>query len=215
VPPDGFLRGLRQICDTHGLVLIFDEIYTGFGRTGRMFACEWEGVVPDIMCVGKAMGGGFPVSAAIGTPEIMQSWGASRGEAVHTQTFLGNPLGCAMGMAALDVLVEEDWPARVERRGAALRTRLEQLAEKHPELIGEVKGRGFMQGIDLIRDGEPDGGFALKLMDACRAHGYLVLPSGVYGNILAVTPPFVITDEQLDAFMDVFESVVEKESATR
>jgi 4-aminobutyrate aminotransferase-like enzyme len=215
VPPYGFLLGLRQICDEHGLVLIFDEIYTGFGRTGRMFACEWEGVVPDIMCVGKAMGGGFPISAAIGTPEVMRSWGASRGEAVHTQTFLGNPLGCAMGLAALDVLVEEDWPTRVAARGDALAERLEGLAARFPQVIGEVKGRGFMLGVDLVRDGKPDGAFALALMDACRQAGYLVLPSGVWGNVLALTPPFVITDEQLDGFMNVLESAVEKEASTR
>lgn len=215
VPPSGFLRGLREICDEHGLVLIFDEIYTGFGRTGRMFACEWEGVEPDILCVGKAMGGGFPISAAIGTPTVMGSWGASKGEAVHTQTFLGNPLGCAMGLAALEVLVEEDWPARVDARGAVLRSRLEALAERYPSVIGDVKGRGFMQGIDLVRDDKPDGGLALELMDRCRSSGFLVLPSGVWGNILAVTPPFVITDAQLDGFLNVLETAVEKAATTR
>lgn len=217
VPPDGFLTGLREICDDHGLVLIFDEIYTGFARTGRLFACQWEGVEPDILCVGKAMGGGFPISAAIGTPEIMQSWGASRGEAVHTQTFLGNPLGCAMGLAALEALEKEQWAERVDTRGAALAARLGELADRFPSVIGEVKGRGFMIGLDLVAgpDRQPDGGLALSLMDQCRQAGYLVLPSGVWGNVLAVTPPFVITDEQLDGFVTVLETAVEKAASSR
>jgi 4-aminobutyrate aminotransferase-like enzyme len=104
VPPSGFLAGLREVCDRHGIVLIFDEIYCGFGRTGRLFACEHEGVLPDLLCAGKAMGGGFPISACIGRPDVMASWGASKGEAIHTQTFLGNPIGSAMAAAS-------SWPS--------------------------------------------------------------------------------------------------------
>lgn len=206
VPPDGFLGGLRQICDDHGLVLIYDEIYTGFGRTGSLFACEHDGVLPDIMCVGKAAGGGAPVSAAIGTADVMGSWELSSGEAIHTSTFLGNPLGCAMGKAAVETIVADDWPAKVKRRGRELRARLGQLAAEF-DAIGDVRGRGLMLGVDLVEDRssrEPNGALALALMDWCRSRGYLLLPSGTHGNVIAITPPFVITDEQLDGFFEVF-----------
>lgn len=210
VPPAGFLGGIREICDELGLVMILDEIYTGFGRTGDMFACEREGVVPDVLCVGKAMGGGFPLSAAIGRPAVMQSWGASSGEAIHTSTFLGNPLGCAMGIAALEVLQRDDWPAVVRTRGDALRTDLDALAGRH-EGVGCVRGRGFMLGLELVRDTstrEPDPTRALAVTDACRRAGYLVLPSGIWGNVVAVTPPFPITDDQLDGFLAALDAAL-------
>ncbi|QDG52618.1 aspartate aminotransferase family protein [Persicimonas caeni] len=208
VPPPGFLAGLRELCDEFGLVLIFDEIYTGLGRTGDLFACEHVDVIPDIMCIGKAMGGGFPISAAIGRPEVMGSWGLSSGEAIHTSTFLGNPLGCAMAKAAIATIVEEEWPRKVRERGEALLDRLNGLARRFPTVIGDVRGRGLMLGIDLVEDAatrEPNGALALALTDYCRKHGYLVLPSGVYGNVLALSPPFVISDAQLDGFFEVFE----------
>jgi len=206
VPPPGFLRGLRDICDEFGLVLIFDEIFTGLGRTGELFACEYDGVIPDILCIGKSMGGGFPISAAIGRPAIMNSWGASSGEAIHTSTFLGNPLGCAMASAAIRTLIAEDWPARVRQRGKAWLQRLDALRQQFPDLIGEVRGRGLMLGIDLVKDAasrQPAGHAAMALTDFCRQRGYLVLPSGVDGNVLALSPPFVITDAQADAFFAV------------
>lgn len=198
VPPDGFLAGVRELCDRHDVVMILDEIYTGFGRTGAMFACQHDDVVPDILCVGKAMGGGFPISAAIGTPEVMDSWGASRGEAIHTQTFLGNPLGCAMALAALDVLVNDDWPAQVAKLG-------EQLTGELVDRGFVVRGRGLMLGVELR-----DGGTALAVMDHCRAQGYLVLPCGAAGDVLAITPPFVVTPEQTYGFLNALEKAVEK-----
>ena len=102
VPPPGFLAGLRELCDEHGIVLVFDEIYTGLGRTGRWFACEHEGVVPDIMTIGKALTGMLPLSAAIGSPAVMEAWPPSTGEAIHTSTFLGNPISCAAALAQLE-----------------------------------------------------------------------------------------------------------------
>ncbi len=207
-PPPGFLTGLRELCDERGLVLIFDEIYTGFGRTGDLFACDREGVVPDILVVGQAMGGGFPISAAIGTEAVMSSWGLSSGEAVHTSTFLGNPLGCAMAIAALDVVVGEDWPARVRRRGEEIRKRLEVLARRYSSRVGRVRGRGLMLGLEFVADQEartPDGGLAVALTDFCRRRGYLVLPSGRYGQVLALSPPFVVNDVQWEGFFQVLD----------
>lgn len=208
VPPDGFLRGLREIADDFGIVLIFDEIFSGLGRTGRMFACEYEGVTPDILCVGKSLGGGFPLSAAVGTQEIMAGWGNSPGESIHTSTFLGNPLGAAMGIAVIDELVHEDWPAKVARDGVSKMADLERL--RTFSCVGDVRGRGLMIGIDFITStGAPDGAACLQLMAGLRAEGYLVVPSGVYGNVLGLSPPFVLTDEQWDGFMHALEKHVE------
>ena len=211
VPPDGFLRRLREICDARDLVLIFDEIFTGFGRTGELFAAEREGVVPDVMCLGKGMGGGFPISAAIGRPDIMEAWELSSGEAIHTQTFLGNPLGCAMASAAVSEIVDREWPDRVAERGETLGDRLREIADRHPDRVGDVRGSGFMWGLDLVEEGDPtkpDAELALELVDRLRDRGYLALPSGVHGNVLAVTPPFVATDAQLEGFLQSVDAVL-------
>lgn len=207
-PPPGFLGDLRRICDERGMVLIFDEIYTGFGRTGQMFACEHEQVWPNVLCVGKALGGGVALSAAIGTPQVMGSWGSSSGEAVHTSTFLGNPLSCAMASAVLDELEAQRWPQRVAEIGEVWRARLDALQEEFPGLIGCIRGKGLMLGIDFIEDvatRRPHPSAAIELMDRCRQRGYLVLPSGVHGNILALSPPFVMTSAQRDGFFDVLK----------
>jgi 4-aminobutyrate aminotransferase-like enzyme len=212
VPPEGFLQGLRDLCDRHELVLIFDEIYTGFGRTGDLFACNRQGVVPDILCTGKAMGGGAPMSAAVGRPEVMESWGASQGEAIHTQTFLGNPLACAMAKAAVDTIVDDDWPSRVRERGEALAGKLESLAARWPDRIADVRGRGMMWGLEVVEPGpgaEPDGNTVRRLMDFCRQSGYLFLPSGTHGNVVGLTPPFVASEQQIDGFLDAFERGLE------
>ncbi len=117
VPPDGFLRGLRDLCNVHGVVFIADEILTGFGRTGMMFAVENEGVLPDVICVGKALAGGFPLSATIGARAVMDAWPPSAGEALHTSTYLGNPMGCAAALANLNEIERLDVPCRATRLG--------------------------------------------------------------------------------------------------
>jgi len=213
VPPDGFLSGLRQIADDFDLVLIFDEIFTGFGRTGKLFACDWEGVVPDILCVGKALGGGFPLSAAIGTPDVMQAWGNSSGESIHTQTFLGNPLGCAMGLAFLNELTSGGWLERVQSMGARMTQDLESMIDSG---IGQVRGRGMMLGLEFVKpDGSPDGMKSLRICADLLSHGYLVLPSGAYGQVLGLSPPFVLTEEQWGGFFATLKNCVENQSLSR
>lgn len=217
VPPPGFLAGLRQIADEFGLVLIFDEIFTGLGRTGALFACQSEGVTPDILCIGKSMGGGFPISAAIGRAEVMNSWGTSSGEAIHTSTFLGNPLGCAMAHAAIQTLIDQGWPQKVRVRGEQWLERLRDLQRQFPRVVGDVRGRGLMLGIDLVEaplTRQPHPNLALAITDYCRQRGYLVLPSGVFGNVLALSPPFVITDTQADAFFQVLHDALAELTAT-
>jgi len=182
VPPDDFLANLRKFCDEHGLVLIFDEIYTGFCRTGRWFACEHWSVTPDVVCVGKAMAGGFPISACIGRREIMDSWPESNGEAIHTSTFLGNPLGCAAALGSIREMKRMKLDKRSEDLGEWLAKRLEK--------IGKVRGKGLMLGLEV--------GNAVPLVEKLLQHGILALPEGDHNEILGLTPPLVITKRQLE-----------------
>ena len=192
VPPDDFLPKLRAFCDQHGLVLIFDEIYTGFCRTGKWFACEHWGVVPDIVCVGKAMAGGFPMSACIGRADVMDSWPETNGEAIHTSTFLGNPLGCAAALAAIGEMKRMKLEGRSRELGDWLTKRLGN--------IGSVRGKGLMLGFEV--------GNAVPIVEKLLQRGILALPEGDRGEILGITPPLVITEKQLDYCVDVVEELV-------
>jgi 4-aminobutyrate aminotransferase-like enzyme len=191
VPPDGFLKILREWCDTVGAVLIFDEIYTGFWRTGKMFACEWEGVVPDLICLGKALSGGFPISVCVGRSEVMDAWPVSKGEALHTSTFLGNPMGCAMSIEAIRKYREPQTEAMVaaasERLGSGLRT-LEDLA-----CVKGIRGRGLMMGVAT-----DSGDRVLEAVKGLLRDGVIALPDGPEGDVIAFTPPFAISDDEID-----------------
>ncbi|MEJ2215544.1 MAG: aminotransferase class III-fold pyridoxal phosphate-dependent enzyme [Gemmatimonadota bacterium] len=204
VPPHGFLAGLRELCDERGIVLIFDEIYTGFGRTGRWFACQHEGVTPDIMTVGKALTGALPLSAAIGTPDVMAAWPPSEGEAIHTSTFLGNPLACAAALAQLDVIEKGGLVQRAEAMGATLRDWLEGWAAREPR-IRELRGLGLMQGVRLAGAQAGDAAaLAARTAASALRQGVLLLPEGE-GDVLAVTPPLVITEPQLLEALHIVE----------
>ncbi|HSU17704.1 aspartate aminotransferase family protein [Longimicrobium sp.] len=212
VPPDGFLPGLRRICDQRGLLLIFDEIYTGFGRTGRWFAGEHWGVTPDILCVGKGMTGGMPFAACIGTGAVMEAWPKSKGEAIHTSTFLGHPLGCAAALASISVLRDERLVERSAELGARILSRLGEMTEDHPR-VGEVRGLGMMIGIELVRDREtrePAPELAGRIVIETLRRGILTLGGGIHGNVLSLSPPFVLTDEQADAALATLRDVLEQ-----
>jgi len=192
VAPDGFLGELRALCDREGWLLILDEVYTGFGRTGRWFACEHEGVVPDLLCVGKGLASGMPISACIGRANVMDAWPPSQGEALHTQTFLGHPPSCAAALASLAALEEEKLVERAAEDGAAalafLRARAHGLAR-----VAEVRGRGLMLGIECDSPA--------TAQRACRAalgRGVILLPSGDDGRVLSLTPPLCIGREALE-----------------
>jgi 4-aminobutyrate aminotransferase / (S)-3-amino-2-methylpropionate transaminase / 5-aminovalerate transaminase len=191
-PPSGWLLGLRELCDRYGVLLIADEIFTGWGRTGDWFACDHEGVVPDIMCIGKAMSGGFPISACVARPHIMAAWGESTGEALHTSTFLGNPLGCAAALAAIGEMEDKNLPERARTVGAYFKERLRELQARHPDAIIEVRGRGLMLGIRLDSRER-----ALALMYDLLQRGLIVLPAGP-GDVLEFVPPLIIETEQID-----------------
>ncbi len=210
VPPDGFLPGLRRICDERGLLLILDEVYTGFGRTGRWFACEHENVVPDLLVVGKGLTGGLPFAACIGTAEVMDRWPPSSGEAIHTSTFLGHPLGCAAALASIAALRDERLVERSAALGARMLARLSAFAAGHPR-VAEVRGRGMMIGVELVRDRAsltPAPELVGRVVVEALRRGVLVLGGGIHGNVLSLSPPFVLTDEQADHALGVLEEIL-------
>ena len=198
VPPDWFLPELRARCNGQSRVLICDEIYTGIGRTGRWLACEHFGVTPDIAVIGKAVTGALPLSAAIGTSEIMSSWPESTGEAIHTSTFLGNPIACAAALAQIDEIDSRGLLQRAQQLGE----HIQQRARTWRSWAGlrAVRGVGLLQGVVL-----DDAASAFDVVNQCLRQGVLLLMEGTNANVLAVTPPAVITDAQLDFALDVLE----------
>jgi 4-aminobutyrate aminotransferase/(S)-3-amino-2-methylpropionate transaminase len=201
-PPEGWLRRLRDITARHGVLLIVDEIYTGFGRTGARFVCEAEGVVPDVLCVGKGMAGGFPISAAIGRGEVMERWAATGGESIHTQTFLGNPVGCAMALATIELIERDGLAARAGELGARSFAMLHNELAGHPR-VAEVRGRGLMLGVALrTADGAPWAGGGVAAMHALLDRGFIVSPAGPLGDVISLTPPLTIDEQQLEAGLE-------------
>jgi 4-aminobutyrate aminotransferase-like enzyme len=199
VPPDWFLPVLRSLANQFGAVLIFDEIYTGFHRTGRRFACDHWNVQPDLICVGKALTSGFPLAACVGRASVMDTaWPESTGEALHTSTFLGNPLGCRMALESLELLEAEPWSERVEKLGAYLENGLRKV-QGTSKRWGRIRGLGLMRGIEILDvEGKPDAGGAGLLVEAMLARGVILLSGGVEQNVLSFTPPFVISEEEID-----------------
>jgi 4-aminobutyrate aminotransferase-like enzyme len=196
IPPLDFLRLLRSICDRYKILLIFDEIYTGFNRTGTLFACDQFGVYPDILCLGKALTTGFPLSACVGRAEIMDAWPKSAGEALHTTTFLGNPVGCAMALASIDLHLNPETGDQVRKIG---RYFLQQLRSLRHSSIGNIRGLGLMIGVELVDSrGNPDGNRATQIMNQALQEGLILLGGGPEGNVLSFTPPFCISTEEID-----------------
>ncbi len=196
VAPHGLLQGLRTLCDRAGALLIVDEIFTGCGRTGAMFACEHEGVLPDLLCVGKALGGGLPIAACLGRAAAMAAWGPSTGEALHTSTFLGHPLASAAALATLGVLRDEQVPQRAAHDGLRWAAELHRALGDHAA-VAQIRGKGLMWGIELRGPaGEPGGALAWQAVLGCLRRGVLVLPCGPAGDVLQLTPPVCVTAEQ-------------------
>jgi 4-aminobutyrate aminotransferase-like enzyme len=197
VPPPDFLPLLRRLCDEHKALLVLDEIYTGFGRTGKWFACEHSGVVPDIICLGKALTGGFPLSACVGRADVMDAaWPASRGEAIHTSTFLGNPVGCAMALAQINEIRENKLPERAAKLGEFLIGELSKVQSQMANVA--ARGLGLMAGLDLrLANGTPDGERAMRVIKAMLRQGFILLPEGEHGNVISFTPPLTIAKTQL------------------
>ena len=203
VPPAGFLRGVRALCDRFEAVMIVDEIYTGLGRTGPMFACEREDVVPDILCIGKALAGGVPLSAAIGRPAIVDAWPASTGEALHTSTFLGNPVACAAALAVLDEFERTPLLASVVAREPQLRAALEGL-RRHP-IVRDVRGVGMLWALEF-----PGAAIANRVVRAGLQRGVILLQSGVDGTSITLAPPLLIEDDQLARAIALLDATIEE-----
>jgi len=194
IPPPGFLKLLRNVCNKHGALLICDEVYTGFGRTGRWFASEHFSVTPDILCLGKALTGGFPLSACVGSASVMdRAWPQSAGEAIHTSTFLGHPVGCAMALASLRELDSRNLPKRSAEMGRLFLDELRRLAKRLGQARCQARGLGLMVALELFHDdGAPAADIALAATRRLLDDGFILLPEGDPANILSFTPPLTV-----------------------
>ena len=205
VPAPGFLAGLAEYCRRNGIVFVADEVQTGFARTGDWFACEHEGVVPDLVTTAKGIAGGLPLAAVTGRAEIM--------DAVHTSglggTYGGNPLACAAALGAIRTIEEQDLCGAARRIGATMLPRLRALQDRCPA-VGDVRGRGAMVAVELVQPGTttPDPAATAAVAAACHRAGVVVLTCGTYGNVLRFLPPLVIPDHLLDEGLLVVEQAV-------
>ena len=204
--PPVFVRGLRELCVRHGIVLVADEVQTGFGRTGRMFAMEHFGVEPDLVTVAKSMAAGLPLSGVVGRAEILDAGhpGAVGG------TFIGNPVSLAAALAVLDVFAEENVVARAVTIGETIRSRMEAWRERHPQ-IGDVRGLGAMLAIELVRDPatkEEAPELASAVVDAALQRGLILLKAGVHGNCIRVLCPLTLDDAELDEALAVWDEAL-------
>jgi 4-aminobutyrate aminotransferase/(S)-3-amino-2-methylpropionate transaminase len=205
--PDSCLRQLREFCDEHGILLIADEIQTGFGRTGRMFCVEHSGVVPDLLTTAKSLGGGLPIGGVTGKAEIMDS--------IHVgglgTTFGGNPISCAAALAVLEAFEEEDLLSRANAIGDRVMGAMREIQEKHP-FVGDVRGRGAMMAMELVKDPEsrmPDKERTGRIVEAALQKGLLLLTAGQYSNVIRTLMPFVITDEELEEGLSILGRAVD------
>lgn len=208
VPPPGFLPLLRKLCDEYKALLVLDEIYTGFGRTGKWFACEHGNVVPDLICLGKALTGGFPLSACVGRADVMDAaWPASEGEAIHTSTFLGHPVGCAMALAQIAEIERLKLAERSAKQGAFL---LRQLGGLHASRFTlHARGLGLLAGLELRRaDNTPATTESIAALKELLKRGFIFLPEGEHANVISFTPPLTITETQLAEAVKALEEVL-------
>ena len=210
VPPNSFLPALQKIAREHGMLLILDEIYTGFGRTGRWFACEHSHTVPDLICLGKALTGGFPLSACVGKASVMDAaWPPSTGEAIHTSTFLGHPVGCAMALANIKEITRLDLPAAARTKGRPLISGLKKIRSSKFTL--QVRGLGLMVGIELLdHNNQPATKAALRIIKNLLHSGFIFLPEGEFSNVISFTPPLTITEPQLRASVSALRREIEQ-----
>jgi len=205
VPPPNYFREVKRILDQHGILFIADEVQSGFGRCGKMFAIEHYGVDPDILVTAKGIADGFPLSAYTTRPEIAAAY--KPGD--HLSTFGGNPVSCAAALANIEFLEKENLPARATETGNSAMAKLRELQKDNP-LIGEVRGLGLMIGVELVRDEKltPASSEAEAIRDALLRQGVLVGVGGVYGNVVRFQPPLIITRQQIDRALEAFAAAL-------
>jgi 4-aminobutyrate aminotransferase/(S)-3-amino-2-methylpropionate transaminase len=204
VPEPGWLAGMAQWCAANGIVFVADEVQTGFGRTGDWFACEHEGVVPDLIATAKGLGAGMPIAGVTGRAELM--------ETVHVgglgTTFGGNPVSCAAALASIEVIEKEQLPERARKLGERMLERLTAI-QRDTTGIGDVRGRGAMVAIELVHeDGSPDADRAKRICASCHEQGVIVLTAGTYGNVVRLLPPLVLDEALLDEGLDALAVAV-------
>jgi 4-aminobutyrate aminotransferase/(S)-3-amino-2-methylpropionate transaminase len=212
VPPPGFLKALRALCDKHGILLVFDEIQTGFGRTARMFACEHSGVIPDLMTVAKSLAAGMPLSGLVGRAEVMDAAapGAIGG------TYGGNPVACAAALAVFRIIENENLCAAAARIGARIERRFAAWA-KNLARVGEARGLGAMRAVELVCDKRTKAPLPAaqvqRVLAACADKGLIILKAGLHNNVLRTLVPLVASDAEIDEGLDILESVLRKTPA--
>ena len=206
VPPDGFLPALREIAARHGILLVADEVQTGFGRTGRFFASEWTGVEPDIVVMAKGIASGLPLSGILARRELLEGWAPG----AHGGTYGGNAVACAAALATLDVIDAERLVERAESGGERLLAGLRDAARQHPR-VAEVRGRGMMIGIELADPGTlaPRPDVAKRVLAEALARNLLLLTCGIHGQVVRVIPPLVTTDPEIDQAIAVIGEALE------
>jgi 4-aminobutyrate aminotransferase / (S)-3-amino-2-methylpropionate transaminase / 5-aminovalerate transaminase len=207
VAPQAYLDGVRRLCDEHGIVMVVDEVQTGYGRTGKLFAIEHYGIEPDLITVAKSIAAGLPLSGVIGKAEIMDA----PGDSAIGGTYVGNPVAQAAALAVLDVIEDEGVCERAGQLGETIRSRMEAWRERWPQ-IGDVRGLGAMLAIELVKDPaskEPDADTASSIVEAAAARGLLLLKSGIYMNCIRVLAPLVLSDAELDEALSVWEDALE------
>lgn len=203
-PPDRFMPFLRDFCDRNQALLIADEVQSGLGRTGKLWACDWTGTVPDIMALGKAVGGGIPLGAMIAKPEIMKRWRPG----AHSSTFGGNAIQMAAGIAHVEAILKERLAERALRMGEYVLSRLKEMQERH-WTMGDVRGRGLMIGVEFVRDRNTKEPLDItQLQSRCYRKGLLTLTAGTYGNVMRIAPPLIISKEFMDTGLNIFEGCV-------
>jgi 4-aminobutyrate aminotransferase/(S)-3-amino-2-methylpropionate transaminase len=208
VPPIALMTELARICREHGVLLVADEVQTGFGRTGRMFACERIGITPDLVCLAKSLSNGLPLSAVVGRADVMDA--AEPGGLGGT--FGGNPISCAAALGVIETIEQDGLAARAESIGATVAARFEQLAARF-SFIADVRGVGAMRAIELVEDPvtlAPDRARTQRVLARAASRGLLLLSAGLYGNVIRTLMPLTITDEELEEGLTVLESSVEE-----
>ncbi|HEX7541820.1 MAG TPA: aminotransferase class III-fold pyridoxal phosphate-dependent enzyme, partial [Anaerolineales bacterium] len=200
VPPTAFMKGLRELADRHGILLIFDEVQSGFGRTGKWFAQEHFGVVADIMTVAKGIASGLPLSGVFSRLDLMKKWQTGS----HGGTYGGNAVACAAGVATVRAMRDEDMLGNADRRGVQLMTGLRKLQEQYP-IIGDVRGLGLMVGTEFTVKGKPaDKSITKAVSHTCEERGLLLLSCGTYDNVIRWIPPLIVTEGQVNDGLGIF-----------
>ncbi len=195
VPDPDYLRDLRELCDRHGILLILDEVQTGIGRTGKLFAYEHFGITPDIMTLAKGLGGGVPIGAMLATDKVAAGFEPG----THATTFGGNPLVCAAAVAAMEVILEDGFVLdQCRRMGKYFQKRLEELKKEFPSIVADIRGMGLMIGMELTRDGGP-------IVKSCMDKGLLI--NCTAGNVLRFIPPLIVTEKEIDHLIDALEQI--------